>query len=280
MKIFEKIGPLLTYLEEVRKEGKSIGFVPTMGALHEGHMSLVRRSKMVNGSTVCSIFVNPVQFNNPVDLEKYPRPLDEDISLLEKEGCDALFVPDEKEVYPEPVTETFDFGDLDQVMEGHFRPGHFNGVAIVVKRFFEIVAPDRAYFGEKDYQQLLIIREMVKQTGLPVRIIPIPTVREAGGLAMSSRNRRLLPEMRSQASVIYKALCGVKEKVETHTLEEARKWALEKIESVPGFKVEYFVIADDRFLRTATTWDDFSSLVACTAVWAGEVRLIDNMLIV
>ncbi len=278
MLTFNKINDLQSFLSEKTITGL-LGFVPTMGALHEGHISLIRRAKAENDIVVCSIFVNPIQFNNPQDLEKYPRTLGKDCEMLSEAGCDVLFNPSEKEMYPEPVHEEYRFGLLDQVMEGRFRPGHFKGVAIVVKRLFEIVKPHKAYFGEKDYQQLLVVKEMVRQKGIPVEIIPCAIVREPDGLAMSSRNIRLSPSLRTAAPVIYQTLRELPAKRSQHSVTETIRWAIEQIEAVNPLKVEYLEISDALTLSPASHWDDFPSLIACIAVWAGDVRLIDNILI-
>ncbi len=259
--------------------GNTIGFVPTMGALHEGHLDLVSKAVHENETVVCSIFVNPVQFNNPDDLEKYPRTLEEDKRMLEQAGCHVLFHPGVSEMYPGPPAEKYDFGLLEQVMEGRFRPGHFNGVAIVVKRLFDLVKPDRAYFGEKDYQQLLIIKALVRMCHIPVKIVPCPTVREADGLAMSSRNRRLSPEHRRLAPEIRQSLLSLKASGNAVPLEQAIQLAIKRIEANTPFRVEYLEVSDAVSLMPATHWQAFPSLVCCTAVWAGDVRLIDNILI-
>jgi pantoate--beta-alanine ligase len=261
------------------QKNKTTGFVPTMGALHQGHLALVHKAAEENDIVVCSIFVNPIQFNNPDDLKKYPRNLEEDCLLLEKAGCHVVFAPDVKEMYPEPVKETFDFGMLDKVMEGAFRPGHFNGVAVVVKKLFEIVKPAKAYFGLKDYQQLQIVKSMVRMIHSPVEVISCPTVREPDGLAMSSRNRRLSPELRGRAPVIYQTLSALADIKKTLSVEQYKRWAVDHIESAKPLKVEYFEIADATSLQSVDSWDASGGLVACTAVWAGEVRLIDNILI-
>ena len=191
MEIFKTIPELKNYLSKVKSTGSSIGFVPTMGALHQGHISLIKQACNENSKVVCSIFVNPIQFNNKEDLIKYPRNTDADIKVLQENNCDILFLPDNEEMYPEPVTTIYEFGQLDKVLEGKFRAGHFNGVAIVVKKLFDIVEADKAYFGEKDYQQLAVIKELVKKINIPIDIIPCPTLRESDGLALSSRNIRL-----------------------------------------------------------------------------------------
>ncbi len=269
-----KIAEVKTFLEE--NSGRSVGFVPTMGALHEGHLELVKRARTENERVSCSIFVNPIQFNNPEDLEKYPRTLEHDLELLESAGCDLVFVPSVEEMYPEPVTEKYDFGLLEQVMEGKYRPGHFNGVAVVVKKLFEIMAPGRAYFGEKDFQQLRIIQEMVSKDSLPVEIVPCPTVREADGLAMSSRNRRLSEPERAIAPHIYRVLTEVRKKAGRTEVEDLKSWAISQLTG-SGFVVDYFEIADARYLQPLREWREGVPARAFTACFLGNVRLIDNM---
>ncbi len=279
MKQFSLIKDLKKELSKERKNGKTIGFIPTMGALHEGHLSLINRSKKENDMTVCSIFVNPVQFNNKNDLEKYPRNQAQDLKMLEKTGCDICFTPDVQEMYPEGVTEqsSIDFGYLERILEGKFRQGHFKGVAIVVKKLFEIVEPQKAYFGKKDYQQVLIIRQMVKRLKLPVEIIECETVREPDGLAMSSRNLRLTIGERQMAPVIYDILSRVKEKTGTIPVKELKNWAVKKFQKHPGLSVEYFEIAEIETLLPITRWDQTEKAIACTAIYLGDVRLIDNI---
>jgi pantoate--beta-alanine ligase len=265
-------------MNKEHKAGHSIGFVPTMGALHEGHLSLVEESRKANDITVCSIFVNPIQFNNKKDLEKYPRNLKEDLDLLQSAGCDYVFTPGEKEIYPDGSPELeMNFGTLDKVLEGKFRPGHFKGVAIIVKKLLEIITPDHAYFGNKDYQQLLVIRHLVSALRLPVKIHACPTFREPDGLAMSSRNLRLTIGEREMASMIYKTLCKVKQKAGHIPVKELRQWAIKKINSNPAFSVEYFEIVDKYDLHILESWKEKENALACTAVFLGDVRLIDNM---
>jgi pantoate--beta-alanine ligase len=278
MKTCSTIGEITKALQKERKTGHSIGFVPTMGALHEGHLSLIKESGKANDITVCSIFINPIQFNNKEDLEKYPRNLKEDLRLLKTAGCDYVFIPEKEEIYPDgtPVLD-LNFGSLDKALEGKFRPGHFKGVAIVVKRLFEIITPDHAYFGKKDYQQLLVIRRLVELLKLPVEIHSCPTFREPDGLAMSSRNLRLTIGEREMAPLIYQVLCKVKEKAGKTPVKELRQWAIKKISSNPAFKVEYFEIADKNDLHILGSWKEKENAVACTAVFLGDVRLIDNM---
>ncbi len=273
MKVFSKQVDLAAALAGA--EGK-IGFVPTMGALHEGHASLVRRCRAENDQVVVSIFVNPTQFNDPTDLKNYPRTLDADLALLEKVGADWVYTPTVDDIYPEPDTRQFDFGGLDQVMEGACRPGHFNGVGQVVSRLLTIVKPDVAYFGEKDFQQLAIIRYMVRQLQLPVRIEGCPIVREADGLALSSRNRLLTPEHRAAAPLIYQALKEGVAQAGKRPVEEVRHLIEQKIASSPLLEVEYVNIVDNATLREITEWTS-APLRVCVAVRAGAIRLIDNM---
>ena len=266
-------------LHSVREKRKIIGFVPTMGALHEGHLRLIRRSVSENGFTACSIFVNPIQFNNPEDLAKYPRTLEKDKEMVEGAGCDLLFAPSVGEMYPggEKPEVKVDFGMLDKVMEGKFRPGHFQGVAVVVKRLFEIIEPGKAYFGKKDFQQLAIISQMVHSLKLPVEIVPCETVREPDGLAMSSRNTRLTPAERAIAPHIYEVLQLVKEKRGGMSVRELELWATKKINEKPELRVEYFEICNRKTLLPLHDWNEPEGAVACTAVFLDEVRLIDNI---
>ena len=279
MKVFEKIKDIRPYLAALKAQGKSIGFVPTMGALHDGHIQLVRTSVSQNDITVVSIFVNPIQFNNPEDLAKYPRTIDADVEKLTGAGCNVVFSPSENEMYPEPDNTVMEFGGLEKVMEGRFRPGHFRGVGIVVKRLFEITNPDRAYFGEKDYQQLAIIKYMVKNLSIPVDIVPCPIVREADGLAMSSRNMRLTPEHRAVAPEIWKALLRAKENYSWFIPSGLEKLVTTEIEQNPGLRVEYATVADSVTLQPLEDWMDSEHAVLCVAVFAGNVRLIDNILL-
>lgn len=279
MKQLSTLREMERFITPLTEKGTSIGFVPTMGALHEGHLSLIRRAKAENQLTLCSVFVNPIQFNNPEDLDKYPRTLSTDVKMLEKAGCDVLFSPLAEEMYPQGTTESLelDWGMLDKVMEGKFRPGHFKGVAIVVKKLFSLTHPTRAYFGKKDYQQLTVIRSMVKQLRLPVAIIPCDTVREPDGLAMSSRNMRLSIAERQVAPVIYEVLCRVREKAGKMPVKELREWAIRKIQEHPSIRVEYFEIGDKETLMPLENWSLKSRAVAFTAVFLGDVRLIDNL---
>lgn len=278
MKSFSLISEMVNAIRQERKAGHTIGFVPTMGALHEGHLSLIKESVRENDVTVCSIFVNPIQFNNKEDLEKYSRNPDEDLRLLRQGGCDYVFIPENKEIYPEGTPELdVNFGSLDKVLEGKFRPGHFRGVAIIVQRLFEIITPDNAYFGMKDYQQLLVIRHLVSILGIPVKIHACPTLREHDGLAMSSRNLRLTIGEREMASLIFQTLQKSKEKVGKIPVKQLREWAIKKINSNPAFRVEYFEIVDKNDLHILESWKEKENAIACTAVFLGDVRLIDNM---
>lgn len=260
-------------------EGKTIGFVPTMGALHEGHLKLVRRAAQENDFVVVSIFVNPIQFNNPDDLAKYPRTLEADMQKLDGTGCNLVFAPSVEEMYPQPDTTVFDFGQLDKVMEGKFRPGHFNGVAVVVKRLFEIVTPHKAYFGEKDFQQLAIIKKMVEMLQLQVEIVAHPIVREADGLAMSSRNTRLTPDERAQAPAIFEALSGIKENYSWFIPEGVKQLLRGQISENPLLRVEYVEVVDSQTLQPFGDWMDAKHAVVCVAVYLGAVRLIDNIVL-
>ena len=277
MKLVHTIQELRAELDIQRKAGKKIGFVPTMGALHEGHASLVRRAVAENETVVVSVFVNPTQFNDKNDLLKYPRTLEADCELLEKEGTAYVFAPSVEEIYPEPDTRQFSYAPLDTVMEGKFRPGHFNGVCQVVSKLFMMVEPDVAYFGEKDFQQLAIIREMVKQMNFPLQIVGCPIVREADGLALSSRNARLSDEQRKQALEISQTLFKSQEYAASHSLAETQQFVEESIAAAEGLELEYFEIVDGMTLQKIASWDDTDYIVGCITVFCGEVRLIDNI---
>lgn len=277
MKLIQTIQELRTELDAVRKEGKTIGLVPTMGALHAGHASLVKRAVAENDVVVVSDFVNPTQFNDKNDLLKYPRTLDADCKLLEECGASFVFAPSVEEIYPEPDTRQFSYAPLDTVMEGKFRPGHFNGVCQIVSKLFLIVEPTRAYFGEKDFQQLAIIREMVRKYPFNLEIVGCPIVREADGLALSSRNARLSDEQRIQALQISKTLFASVEYAQTHTLAETKAFVESAISTAEGLRLEYFEIVDGNSLQTVCDWKDSSYIVGCITVFCGEVRLIDNI---
>lgn len=279
MKVINTVVELRQLLKELRSQGKTVGYVPTMGALHRGHLSLVKQCLADNDICVVSIFVNPTQFNNKEDLVKYPRDLERDCELL-KQTDDSIivFAPAVEEVYPEPDTRQFDFGQLDKVMEGKFRPGHFNGVAQVVSRFFDIIKPDKAYFGEKDYQQLAIIRQMVSQLKLPVQIVAMPIVREQSGLALSSRNERLTENQRTIAINISKVLFGSRQWIDKYSVKETIEKVQSAINSFEGMEVEYFEIVNGKTLQPVNDWEQCDCIVGCIAVFCGDVRLIDNVL--
>ena len=277
MKIVHTIKDLQVELTALRAQGKTVGLVPTMGALHAGHASLVKRSVSENGVTVVSVFVNPTQFNDKNDLEKYPRTLDADCRLLEECGADFAFAPSVSEMYPEPDTRQFSYAPLDTVMEGAFRPGHFNGVCQIVSKLFNAVQPDCAYFGEKDFQQLAIIREMVRQLKYNLEIVGCSIVREEDGLALSSRNKRLSAEERENALNISRTLFKSRNFAAAHTVSETQKMVEDAIEAAPGLRMEYFEIVDGNTLQKISNWEDTSYAVGCITVFCGEVRLIDNI---
>ena len=280
MLLYKKVDDLNASVRYEKNRKRRIGFVPTMGALHEGHMSLIRAAQEKEDIVVCSIFVNPTQFNEQKDLETYPRTPHKDILLLERVGCDILFMPEAAEIYP-PGLDTkldLDLQLLDTVMEGAFRPGHFEGVAEVVKRLLDIVVPDSLYMGQKDFQQLTIIRHVIQQLGLPVELVMCPIKRKKNGLAMSSRNVRLSEDLRNRAGVIHQTLVQSEEWIRQMSPDEAEKKALQAL-TIPGFRPEYFKIVDPITLQEVSNAKKPSSLIACTAVWAGNIRLIDNKLL-
>ena len=277
MKVIHTIKDLQAELSVLKAQGKKVGLVPTMGALHAGHASLVKRSVNENEVTVVSVFVNPTQFNDKNDLVKYPRTLDADCKLLEACGATYAFAPSVEEMYPEPDTRQFSYAPLDTVMEGAFRPGHFNGVCQIVSKLFEAVKPHRAYFGEKDFQQLAIIREMVRQMQFDLEIVGCPIVREEDGLALSSRNARLLAEERENALKISQTLFKSRTFAATHTVSETLKFVEDAIAAVPGLRLEYFEIVDGNTLQKVDNWNQTSYVVGCITVFCGDVRLIDNI---
>ena len=277
IQVFNYIADLQSYLKAKRDSSLTVGLVPTMGALHEGHLSLMRRAKKENDIAVASVFVNPVQFNNPVDLEKYPRTPERDVALLESAGCDAVFMPSVEEMYPTKVEDHYDFGVIEHVMEGACRPGHFNGVAIVVRKLFEIVEPNRAYFGEKDFQQLAIISKLVKDYNINLEVVPCDIVREKDGLAMSSRNMRLNADERAIAPMIYKVLRETVAEYETMSPAEMKALALKKYSDIKQFDVEYVEIADETTLQSVSDWKDSEHARIFVALQLGPVRLIDNL---
>ncbi|MCI7646147.1 MAG: pantoate--beta-alanine ligase [Bacteroidales bacterium] len=279
MRVVTTVEALKQALADERQSGKTIGLVPTMGALHEGHASLVRRSVSENGCTVVSVFVNPTQFNDKNDLANYPRTLDADCALLESLGASLVFAPSVEEVYPEPDTRTFSYPPIDSVMEGPRRPGHFNGVCQIVSKLFLMVEPDRAYFGEKDFQQIAVIRAMVADLKLPLEIRPCPIVREASGLAMSSRNTLLTAEEKQTAVHISQTLMQSVDYSQTHSPAETEQWVVATLNAIDGLEVEYFQIVNDTTLQPVADWADAPGVVGCITVYCGRrpVRLIDNM---
>lgn len=256
---------------------KTIGFVPTMGALHQGHISLVERARKECDTVVVSVFVNPTQFNDKTDLKNYPRTPEADAAMLEAAGVDYVLFPTVEQIYPEPDTRVFDFGLVDKVMEGATRPGHFNGVAQVVSRLFAIVEPDKAYFGEKDFQQIAVIRAMMAQLGLTLEVVDCPIIRDTDGLALSSRNTLLTPEHRAAAPHIYQVLSAAATKLGQMTPQQLTEWVVSEVESNPLLKVIYFQAVDALSLQQVESWDASDRIQGCIAVQAGQIRLIDNI---
>jgi pantoate--beta-alanine ligase len=277
MKVVSTVNALQQEVLKQKKVHRSIGFVPTMGALHAGHLSLLRRAKSQTDFVIVSIFVNPKQFNDSEDLKRYPRPLEKDLAKLEEAACDMVFTPVEKEVYPNDINLDYPLGYLDQIMEGKHRKGHFRGVVTVVHRLLEIVLPDKAFFGEKDYQQLIIIQKMVRDLNLSVNIVPCAIVREPDGLAMSSRNAMLSKEQRQHVALIYKTLKDALHLRESYTVAQLKHWVGETINSDSQLKLEYFEIVDSTDLKAVSSWQEKKAIIACIAVWAGKIRLIDNL---
>lgn len=278
MEIVSTKAALKEAVRKFRDNGKSIGLVPTMGALHEGHISLVRKCLEENGCCVVSIFVNPTQFNDKNDLLLYPRTPEEDCRLLEEAGCDIVFTPEVKEMYPEEDTRVFNLGPVAEVMEGKYRPGHFNGVAQIVSKLFYAVEPDNAYFGEKDFQQIAVIRSMARELGLDgINIVAVPIVREKDGLALSSRNRRLSPEQRKIAPKIWETLCKSCKFAESHTVAETIRFVTDTLDATEYLRVEYYEIVDGHTLMPVREWDGADYVVGCITVFCGDVRLIDNI---
>ncbi len=277
MEIVRLVAETKAKISKFKAEGKTIGFVPTMGALHLGHLSLTEESVKNNDVTIVSIFVNPTQFNNPNDLTSYPRTLEEDLEKLSVYNPDLIFIPEVSEIYPEPDTRIFNFGLLDSIMEGKNRPGHFNGVAQVVSKLFDIITPDDAYFGQKDFQQVSVIKQMVKDLKLNVNIVPCPIIREEDGLAMSSRNVLLSEEQRKNASKISETLfkaCNLAAKL---SVTQLKNWVVEEINKNSYLSVEYFEIVDDTTLEQVKDWNESNNKVGCITVQVGKVRLIDNV---
>lgn len=271
------VAALREVVDAARSNGKSIGLVPTMGALHVGHISLVERCVAENDITVVSVFVNPTQFNDKRDLELYPRTPEEDCAMLERAGCTYVFTPSVEGVYPEPDTRVFELGTVAEVMEGRFRPGHFNGVAQIVSKLFAMVSPHRAYFGEKDFQQIAVIRAMAAQMQFDIDIVACPIVREADGLALSSRNTRLTAEQRRNAPRIAETLFKSRTFAQSHTVEATIHYVIDTINTVPEMRVEYYEIVDGNTLLPVENWSDSNFIVGCITVYNGEVRLIDNI---
>jgi pantoate--beta-alanine ligase len=278
MQIFREIASIQKFIIEQKTAGIKVGLVPTMGALHQGHISLVEKSLHQTSLTVVSIFVNPIQFNNPTDLRKYPQTFESDVALLEASGCHAVFKPSADEMYPFPVQLKMDFGELDKILEGKFRPGHFSGVGIVVAKLFNIIRPDVAYFGQKDYQQFRVIQKLIDDLSFPVELVGGEIIREPDGLAMSSRNKRLSAEARKTASVIFQSLLNAKKNLPEKKLEDVRI-EVEKMLQQKGLRLEYLELADRRTLAVLQHFDANIPSVLLIAAYMGEVRLIDNMLV-
>lgn len=277
MQVFKKINHIRDFVHTQKEKGETVGFVPTMGALHEAHLSLVDYAKQETDIVAVSVFVNPAQFNNPDDLQKYPRDMEGDIQKLKQREVDVVFAPSEQEMYPEKITKQYNFGHLDKVMEGKLRPGHFNGVAIVVHKLFNIINPDKAYFGNKDYQQLVIIKQLTRQENLPVEVVGCPIIRESDGLAMSSRNQRLSRQEREIAPVLYQTLKKAVELKNHKTVDDVKRFVSEKIKNTNAINLEYFEIADSNTLTSISEWNESDYPRGFIAAWLGDVRLIDNI---
>jgi pantoate--beta-alanine ligase len=278
MDIFIEIRPIRAFLSTKRERKISIGLIPTMGALHDGHLDLIRASKRENDLTVCSIYINPTQFNNPADLKKYPRSYESDRDKLQKAGCDVIFAPVNQEMYSMESQIHFDFGHLDKILEGEFRPGHFSGVALVVSKLFNIVQPNRAYFGQKDFQQFKIIAKLTEELLFNIKLVTVPIVRESSGLAMSSRNERLSESDRNNATVFYQSLLIARESLlQGVPLNVVKQKVKEKCEAIPGIKLEYVELAATENLKSTTHVSNKTILLI--AGYVGEVRLIDNVLL-
>lgn len=280
MNIYNQSAEVTSYLKQLRAEGRQYGFVPTMGALHRGHLSLIDRAKKENDLVVCSIFVNPAQFNDPKDFDLYPKTIETDISQLENAGCEVLFYPDTSQIYPAGSAsgERYDIGRLEFILEGKYRPGHFQGVCKVMRRLMNIIQPDRLYLGQKDFQQCLVIQKLLSLMHLKARIVTCPTLREADGLAMSSRNTRLTAEQREKAPGIFKALCYIRDHVRRGTLNQVKEDAVE-ILLRHGFSVDYVEISSTKEFSPMQEWDGRIEIIALIAARMGEVRLIDNMVL-
>lgn len=277
MKTVKLVAEIKQKISKFKAEGKTIGFVPTMGALHQGHLSLTEISVKNNDITIVSIFVNPTQFNNPEDLTTYPRTLDEDLEKLSIYNPDLIFIPEVSEIYPEPDKRVFEFGLLDKVMEGKNRPGHFNGVAQVISTLFDIVSPDNAYFGQKDFQQVAVIKQMTKTLKLDVNIVDCPIIREKDGLAMSSRNVLLSEEQRKNACKISETLFKARNLATKLSVSQLKEWVIEEINKNIYLSVEYFEIVNDTTLEVIKDWNESNNKVGCITVQVGKIRLIDNV---
>lgn len=277
MIIIRTVRELQATMQQHRSQGQSIGLVPTMGALHAGHLSLIEQARKDNDIVVVSVFVNPTQFNNPEDLRTYPRTEEADCQAMESNGVDYAFIPTVKEIYPEPDTRVFNLGPVAKVMEGAMRPGHFNGVAQIVSKLFAWTLPTRAYFGEKDYQQIAVIRRMAELEGFTFDIIACPIKRHEDGLAMSSRNVRLTQEQRNIAPMIRRVLLDSLELKKTMTVAQVKQFVIEMIDSVKGLTTEYYEIVDSITMQPIKNWEDADTAVGCVTVYCGEVRLIDNI---
>jgi pantoate--beta-alanine ligase len=280
MEIFKQIAPLKAFLRDIRQQGKSMGLIPTMGALHRGHLSLINTAKAQNDVTVATIYINPTQFNNAEDLVKYPRSLDTDTKMLEEVRCDVLFCPSDTEIYPEKSILKLDFGHLDKVMEGKFRPGHFSGVGLVVSKLLNIIQPDHAYFGQKDWQQFAVISKLAEELNFDVKLHDVPTLREPDGLALSSRNMRLTESQRKQASVFFRALNSAKADLSNGIdLANVKTSVKNIVEREKGVTLEYFEVADSKNLKLLENVSESKIPIMCIAGFVGEVRLIDNMFV-
>lgn len=277
MEIIRTVDELRRRVADAKAQGRTVGLVPTMGALHAGHVSLIEKARGDNDIVVVSVFVNPTQFNNPEDLKTYPRTEEADVEKLIAAGADFAFIPSVEEVYPEPDTRIFDLGPVAEVMEGAMRPGHFNGVAQIVSKLFDMVRPTRAYFGEKDFQQIAVIRRMVEIEGFDLEIVACPIKREADGLAMSSRNVRLTPEQRLIAPAIHRTLEGSLSWSADHTVEQTKRYVIDELNSLPQLEVEYYEIVDGKTMQPISDWTETTEPVGCVTVYCGNVRLIDNI---
>jgi len=278
MEIFKQIAPLKAFLEGMKRSGKTIGLVPTMGALHKGHISLIEASKSNNSFTVASLYINPTQFNNPLDHQRYPKTFDKDAEMLEKAGCDLIFCPDDAEMYTGTPIIQIDFGHLGKVMEGKYRPGHFNGVALIVSKLFNIIQPDDAYFGQKDWQQFTIICQLAEELKFNLRLHSVPIVRESNGLAMSSRNLRLSETQRNHAAVFFQALTMARMALKAgQALQDVKMAVREMVNDKPDINLQYFELANSKNLHILKNVDNSVTPIMCIAGYVGEVRLIDNM---